>query len=216
MNCIAVNSYKMGYQFITFEGIEGSGKTTQIGMLENFYKKLGKEVCVTREPGGTVGGRLIRSLMLNPEVGGDLNPLELLALFFTDRRLHIDLQIKPALEKGERVLCDRYHDASKIYQVYAESVSLEDFLYFEEKMLHNFIEPDITFLLDLPPELGLERAGYHEFGKPDVMERRTLPFHRKVREGYLELAKKEPERIKVIDASPDEQTVFQQIMEYFD
>ncbi len=201
--------------FITFEGIEGSGKTTQIRHVLEYLKQRGKDCIVTREPGGTVTGRKIRAILLDPE-GKGMDPSTELLLYMADRAEHVNKVIKPALSAGKTVLCDRYFDATVVYQGYARGLDI-DLLIRMHKLILNDLKPDITFLLDLPPEAGLSRAWKQieegeRAGIETRFEKEAVAFHEKVREGYLELARQEPGRFIVIDAMKDEDNVRQDII----
>lgn len=201
--------------FITFEGIEGSGKTTQIRHVLEYMKQRGKDCIVTREPGGTVTGRKIRAILLDPE-GKGMDPSTELLLYMADRAEHVNKVIKPALSAGRTVLCDRYFDATVVYQGYARGLDI-DLLIRMHKLILNDLKPDITFLLDLPPEAGLSRAWKQieegeRAGIETRFEKEAIAFHEKVREGYLELARQEPGRFIVIDAMKDEDNVRQDII----
>ncbi len=200
--------------FITLEGIEGSGKTTQIDRLAEFLADNGKECVTTRQPGGTVIGETIRSILLNPS-NHSLQPMAELLLYLADRAQHINEIIRPALAAGKSVICDRYFDATVVYQGFARGLSVELLLELH-KILFDNLKPDVTLLLDLSPQLGLKRAWQQlnsgqRVGHESRFENEALVFHEKVRAGYLELARLEPQRFHVIDAarSPDE--VFAQI-----
>ncbi|MBU2623395.1 MAG: dTMP kinase [Proteobacteria bacterium] len=201
--------------FITFEGIEGSGKTTQIRHALKFLQQNGKDCVVTREPGGTVTGQKIRAILLDPE-GKGMDPSTELLLYVADRAEHVNKVVKPSLAAGKTVLCDRYYDATVAYQGYARGLDM-DLLSKLHKLILNDLKPDITFLLDLPPEAGLSRAWKQiEAGEREGIETRfekeALAFHEKVREGYLELARLEPGRFFVIDALKNEDDVRQDII----
>ncbi|RPJ13002.1 MAG: dTMP kinase [Desulfobacteraceae bacterium] len=201
--------------FITFEGIEGSGKTTQISHVAEFLKRKGKECIVTREPGGTVTGRKIRAILLDPETVG-IDPSAELLLYMADRAEHLAKVVKPALSEGKTVLCDRYFDATVAYQGYARGLDI-DCLKKMHKMILNDLKPDITFLLDLSPEAGLSRAWRQikegeRAGIETRFEKEALAFHEKVRNGYLELASEEPKRFVLIDAMKDEDQVRHDIL----
>ncbi|OIN95425.1 MAG: dTMP kinase [Deltaproteobacteria bacterium CG1_02_45_11] len=196
--------------FITFEGIEGSGKTTQIRHVVEFLESKGRACVTTREPGGTKTGKRIRAILLDPE-SKDMDPLTELLLYMADRAQHIKEFINPSLAAGKTVLCDRYYDATVVYQGYARGLDIKliNKLY---KLIHNDFKPDITILLDLPAEAGLNRAWKQidngaRTGLETRFEKEALLFHEKVRTGYLELARKEPGRFLVIDASRDENQV---------
>ena len=197
--------------FITLEGIEGSGKTTQIDRLAAFFENRGTECVTTRQPGGTVIGENIRSILLNPS-NHTLEPMAELLLYLADRAQHINEVIRPALAAGKAVICDRYFDATVVYQGFARGLSVELLLDLHRILFDN-LKPDITLLLDLPPQLGLERAwqqlnsGQRE-GHESRFENEALAFHEKVRAGYLELARLEPQRFHVIDADRSAEQVF--------
>jgi dTMP kinase len=200
--------------FITFEGIEGSGKTTQIRHAMEFLKQKGRDCVVTREPGGTAAGRKIRAILLDPE-SRDIAPSTELLLYMADRAEHVGKVVLPALSAGKTVLCDRYYDATVAYQGYARGLDM-DLLGRLHRLVINDLKPDKTILLDLSPEAGLSRAWKQiKEGKREDMETRfekeELAFHEKVRNGYLELARREPERFVLIDAMKDEEKVRQDI-----
>jgi dTMP kinase len=190
-------------QFITFEGGEGSGKTTQIAHLAAWLQARGIAVVKTREPGGSPMAEQIRTLLLTP--GSGLDAEAQLFLFSAARRDHVMRLILPALKEGNWVLCDRFTDSTFAYQGAAGSVSKE---LIETCTIHATagLKPDLTVLLDLPPETGLARAQRRR-GKSesaDAFEEKTLVFHRAVREGFRAIAKAEPDRVAVFDAALDE------------
>ncbi len=174
--------------FITLEGIDGCGKTTQAKALKSFLEEKGFEVLLTREPGGSSIGPEIRNILLNK----DMNPVSEFLLFASDRKEHVKGLIKPALDEGKVVISDRFCDSSLAYQGYGRGVS-QDFL----NSVHNFLLegllPDITLLFDVSPEVGLKRIRVS-----DRIEREGLKFLEKVRKGYLEIAEKE-ERFVIIN-----------------
>ena len=188
--------------FITFEGIEGSGKSTQIRMLFEYLKGRGVDVKITREPGGTVVGERVRSILLDPSTKG-LIPRAELFLYAAARLQHIDEVIQPALDEGKVVLCDRFTDATVAYQGHARGIPLN-----EVKVVNSLVtvdlKPELTILLDLPVEVGLRRAC--ERNQADAasatsrFEEEDLAFHQRVREGYLEIAAAERARVKIIPA----------------
>ncbi len=194
--------------FITFEGIEGCGKSTQALML---YKRLQGKVGVllTAEPGGTPIGKAIRDILLNSQ-NRAMVPLAELFLYEADRAQHVSELIRPALETGLWVLCDRYCDATFAYQGYARGQDLELITFLNHRATGG-LKPDLTILLDCPVEVGLERA--HKRDKLEAMERSARfenepeMFHQAVRDGYLKLAKQEPERFVVMDAALDRDTL---------
>ena len=196
--------------FISFEGIEGSGKTTQIKHIAEFLQSKGQGCVTTREPGGTKTGEKVRAILLDPG-SKDIDPLTELLLYMADRSQHIKEFIYPSLSSGETVLCDRYYDATVVYQGFVRGLDIGLIKGLHELVFEN-LKPDITILLDLPPEIGLLRAWEQiENGSRTALEIRfekeTLLFHQKVRLGYLELAKKEPLRFRIVDALNDEDQV---------
>lgn len=183
-------------RFITIEGGEGVGKTTNIKYIEAIIKASGKELISTREPGGTPLAEAVRDLLLNPENTGMHPDCELL-LMFAARAEHLDKVIRPALERGAWILCDRFTDATYAYQGYGRGLSLARIAELET-LVQGELRPDLTLLLDVPVEIGLERAGKRS--DPDRFEQETLDFFERIREGYLERARAEPERFAIIDA----------------
>lgn len=201
--------------FISIEGIEGSGKTTQIGHITEFLQQKTIRYVITREPGGTRIGEKIRSILLDPE-SRSLAPLTELLLYMADRVQHVTETIRPALASGKTVLCDRFYDATVVYQGFARGIDL-DLIHTLHKMLLDGIQPDLTLLLDLSPEKGLSRAWrqIENGSRTDIesrFERETIRFHEKVRAGYLELARREPERFRIINAVQDEKNVQREIL----
>jgi len=196
--------------FLTLEGIEGSGKTTQINNICRFLENKGHNCVITREPGGTKIGRKIRSILLDPENKG-MEPMAELLLYFSDRVEHVKKLIKPALAEGKTVICDRYFDATLVYQGYARGLDIKLITQLHELVLEG-LKPDITLLLDLSPETGLSRAWEQigngsRSGDETRFEKEALSFHEKIRGGYLELARLEPQRFRVIDASQEKNKV---------
>ncbi len=201
--------------FITLEGIEGSGKSTQILHVFNYLNSLGQKCVMTREPGGTKIGGKIRAILLDPESCG-LNPAAELLLYTADRVQHIQEIILPALKGGAVVICDRYFDATLAYQGVARGLDVSLILELHKLICRN-LTPDLTFLLDLSPAAGLPRAwGQLESGSrmdtESRFEKETLAFHERVRAGYLDLAGKEPGRFRIIDASQSRDEVQAQII----
>jgi dTMP kinase len=196
--------------FISLEGIEGSGKSTQIEYIRSHIIDLGYRCLTTREPGGTDIGARIRKILLDPDVN-QMDPLTELLLYMADRAQHLATIVRPALDNGTIVVCDRYFDATMVYQGIARDVGVGviDRLH---QIAFEDLKPDVTLLLDLPPEIGLKRA-WGQINSGDRthtetrFEREKLPFHNKVREGYLQLARLEPDRFKVIDAAQSERQV---------
>jgi dTMP kinase len=200
--------------FITLEGGEGAGKTTQIAHLAGWLAERGVTCTRTREPGGTLLGRAIRAVLLNPENAGMAPATELL-LYMADRSEHIHQVIAPALSAGRAVLCDRFFDATVVYQGFARGLAADLILRLHEIVFAD-VTPDLTLLLDLPAEVGLARARrqLEKGGRPTAESRfedEALAFHQRVREGYLQLARKAPERFCVIDAARDESQVREDI-----
>lgn len=186
--------------FITFEGIEGSGKTTQITLLKKALQKKGYSVLITREPGGTVIGDQIREVLLKRQ-NKKLVPLAELLLYEASRAQHVQEKIKPALQKGKMVISDRYSDASTVYQGVARALStgLTDQL---NRIATQNLKPHLTLVLDCPVHMGLKRVVQRTSSSHlDRIEQEKISFHQKVRQGYLRLAKKEPHRVKVIDTT---------------
>jgi len=204
--------------FITFEGVEGSGKTTQIQRLRKYFTQKGISCKVTREPGGCLIGEKIRKILLNPD-HHEMVPMTELLLYEAARAQHMTEVIKPFLKKGGVVLCDRFIDASIAYQGYGRRVDLR----WIERLNHlsaQGIRPDVTFLLDCPTDVGLERALQRNRAlkreREERFEREKIQFHRRVRRGYLTIAKKEPRRVKVIDTREGEDKVFEKIRKIVD
>lgn len=190
--------------FITFEGGDGSGKSTQIQSVRDWFESRGREVIVTREPGGTELGTEIRRLVQNgPE---DVDARTEALLYAADRAYHVATVIGPALERGAVVLGDRYIDSSLAYQGAARSLGVDEIASLSAWATQG-LYPSLTFLLDLPPEVGARRRT----DAPDRMERESMDFHERVRHEYLRLADAEPERIVVIDAVGTVDEVFSEI-----
>ncbi|RLB84566.1 MAG: dTMP kinase [Deltaproteobacteria bacterium] len=201
--------------FISFEGIDGSGKTTQIHHMLKFFQDNGHSCVITREPGGTRIGEKIRAILLDP-ASKNMDPLTELLLYTADRAQHIKEFVSPFLSSGKTVLCDRFYDATAVYQGFARGLDI-GLINKLHKLLFENLKPDITILLDLPPEKGLSRA-WKQIANGDRknvetrFEEEKLSFHNKVRSGYLELARLEPGRFRVIDASMDESQVRNEII----
>jgi len=196
--------------FITFEGIDGCGKSTQISRFEAILKEKGIPSVVTREPGGTRIGQAIRKIVLNLD-NTHIVPLAELFLYEADRAQHVSEVINPALEAGKWVICDRYFDATTVYQgvVLGRHEKLIEQLNREATL---GCQPDITFLLDCPAEVGLERRAKRD-KRRDRFERKTLDFHIKIRYGYLALANKHKDRFEIIDSRLPEDQVARRIRE---
>lgn len=192
--------------FITFEGGEGAGKTTQIKRLA---AALGPDTIQTREPGGTPEAEAIRETFFKNN-GQNWPPEALVLLMFSARVLHTENLIRPALEKGTTVLCDRYTDSTRVYQGYAGNLALDKIEAVKELSIGDF-EPDLTFILDIAPEEGLKRADTR--AGETTFEAKDLTFHHKIRDGFLTIAKENPDRCVIIDASQDQDTIAQQILQ---
>jgi dTMP kinase len=188
--------------FVTFEGIEGSGKSTLLYNVAASLKRTGLDPLLTREPGGTSLGVALRKVLLNPEME-DINSVAELMLFAADRAQHVSTVIKPALEEGQIVLCDRFSDATAAYQGYGRKIPLKVITAIDHLATMG-IRPDMTILLDLPVEAGLNRARTRNVESSDASETRIdeeeIVFHKRVRDGYLELLGNEPERFLLVDA----------------
>jgi len=204
--------------FITLEGIEGCGKSTQSVLLTEHLDALGYSVTKTREPGGTDIGRRVRAILLDPDSRGITGLTELL-LYSADRSQHIAEVIEPALASGGVVVCDRYTDATAAYQGYGRGQSLDVIKALEETAARG-LAPDLTILMDLPVETGLSRAisrndqsGAHKEAR---FEQEAVEFHERVRKGYLDIACREPDRVKVIDASGTVGDVWAAVLEVVD
>ena len=189
--------------FITFEGVDGSGKTTQVQRLA---AALEPNVMLTREPGGTPISERIRDIFLTSD--GITTMTELL-LIAAARAQHVDERIRPALAAHQIVICDRFTDATVAYQGYRGGIDLE-IIHQLNRVATGGLTPDITFILDLPPEIGLQRQQQGKTHR-DRLDKEPLEFHRKVREGYLSVAKAEPQRVKLIDATQPPDAVHTEI-----
>ncbi len=191
-------------KFITIEGVEGSGKTTQAALLSDYLRKREVAVVETREPGGTEAGEKIRQILLSPTLS-TLTVITELLLFLAARAQQVAEVIAPALKDGKWVVCDRFSDATLAYQGHGRGIDINTI-----RIMNDFatggLRPDLTILLDLDVEIGIGRAirAKREFAESrngDRMEKENKEFHRRVRKGYLELASSEPDRIKVIRVS---------------
>jgi dTMP kinase len=196
--------------FISLEGGEGCGKTTQIALLSDALTKRNIAHIVTREPGGTVLAEQLRALVVQSQQEEWL-PLSEMLLFLAARHEHVHKKILPALNAGTLVISDRFHDSSRVYQGLAKAcgVGLYDMLH---RALLSNITPDITFLLDVDPEIGLKRAATRH-NNETRFEQLDIHFHHTLRQGFLQLAKAEPHRFIVCDASKSSEQVHQQIMQ---
>ena len=193
--------------FITFEGSEGCGKSTQSLMLAEFLKSQGREVVYVREPGGTLISEKIRAILLDAKHDGMSGECEML-LYMAARAQIIAEVIEPALKKGAVVICDRFLDSTLAYQGYGLGMEL-DFIGRVGGFATRAIHPDLTILMDLPVEAGLK----HREAAKDRIEQRPLAYHNKVREGYLALAKNEPGRIKIVKVEKEKEKTQKKIQQ---
>jgi dTMP kinase len=203
--------------FISFEGGEGSGKTTQMEKLGQALLERGLPVILTREPGGTPLGREIRAILLHG-CNHHIHPLTELLLYAADRAQHVQEVLQPALQRGEIILCDRYQDSTWVYQGAGRELP-RDWIETLGKMATQGLQPQLTFLLDCPPEIGLMRSRRRLSSQQlseDRFENEDLEFHQKIREGFLQLAKKEAKRFVVFDATLDAQKLHLQILKCFE
>ena len=190
--------------FITFEGIEGSGKSTQIRLVA---ERLGARAVCTKEPGGTAVGRALRSVLLDPSSRG-ITPMTELLLYFADRAQNVAEVVRPALADGLVVLCDRFVESSLAYQGFGRGLSRSAILRLAE-LATGGLRPDLIVFLDVPGEVGLGRVTRR--GAHDRFEAEVLDFHERVREGYLHLIAEEPERWLHLDATADRKVLFESI-----
>ena len=196
--------------FITFEGGEGAGKSTQIKRLAETLRKRGLTTLITREPGGSPGAEAVRHVLLSGAAEPLGHRMEAL-LFAAARSDHVEQVIRPAVEAGTIVLSDRFMDSSRVYQ--GEDTALPDgFLQNLEAVTVNGMIPDLTLILDLDPKEGLRRAEARREGPADRYEKETLELHRRRRSAFLEIAKREPQRCKVINAAQHPDSVANEIM----
>lgn len=193
--------------FITIEGGEGAGKTTQLAHIAQWLHERGHTVIQTREPGGTALAEKLRDILLDNE-NVALSSLAELLLMFAARAQHLEDLIRPALERGETVLCDRFTDATWAYQGGGRGLPAEPIATLE-KLVHGDLQPDLTLLLDLPVVVGLERAARR--GASDRFESETVAFFERVRGAYLDRAGRFPDRFEIIDANDDAETVWSRI-----
>ena len=203
--------------FITLEGIDGTGKSTQLRLLARHLKKRGFAVRVTREPGGTKVGERIRKILL-ASTTTQLAPLAELALMYAARAQHLQEVIRPALARGEIVVSDRYNDASLAYQGYGRELGVGTVRAFD-RIICARTQPHLTIVLDLPPRLSLERAQGRESMRKSKQERfelQGLRFHERVREGYLAIARRQPRRVKLVRANRPVAEVQAEIRELVD
>jgi dTMP kinase len=199
--------------FISFEGIDGCGKTTQLQRLEQFLREQGIQVVVSREPGGTEVSEAIRQVLLASK-HAQLLPISELLLYYASRHQNLYQKILPSLQQGAWVLCDRYADASMAYQGYGRGLDRELIDQLNRTVIQGRM-PDLTILIDISPEIGVQRAISRNEQKAldeGRFEKESLEFFHRVRHGYLEIARQEPARFRVIAGEGDIQTIHEQIV----
>ena len=205
----------MAGRFITFEGGDGCGKSTQVRLLAEYLRKNNIEVVETKEPGGTPEGKVLREML----VTGDKDKFDAISeclLYYADRRCHLEKVVLPALKKNQWVISDRFADSTEAYQYYGYDKRVpKETLHTLYRMVAGDFKPDLTLILDIAPEVGMRRS----FDKAQTMEvkelrfeSRQIEFHHNLRRGFLEIAKREPERCVVIDADADISTVWQRVL----
>ena len=195
-------------RFVTVEGPDGAGKSTQLALLADWLRAQGEDVVTTREPGGTPAGEAIRNILLSPDTTlGDRTEL---LLYLAARAEHVRMVVQPALERGAIVLCDRFCDSTLVYQSMVRGLPLETILAIND-FATGGLAPHLTFLFDADPVLLAERLGQR--GGPDRMEQEGLTFQQAVRRGFLTLAARFPERIVILDASQTKNAVFQALLQ---
>lgn len=197
-------------RFITIEGVEGAGKSTQVRLLAAALAAAGTAVTVTREPGGTPSAEAIRRLLVNP-TAEPWSPLTEALLHYAARRQHLDHAVMPNLESGGWVVCDRFADSTMAYQGYGQGLD-KDFIATLHAAVIGTLAPDLTLILDLDAAVGLARAQQRSHAR-DRYERMDLDFHRRVRDGFLEIARNAPQRCAVVDASQPPAEVHRTMMD---
>lgn len=195
-------------RFITFEGAEGSGKSTQAKKVLDYLRKKNLDVMLLREPGGVAISESIRKILLDVKNSAMTNECETL-LYMAARAQIVEEVIIPEIKKGTIILCDRFLDSTLVYQGYGNGVEL-NFIRHVGSVVTQDVVPHLTFLFDLPAEKGLSRTGVHK----DRIELRSLAYHKRVRQGYLTLAKEEPNRIRVIDANRSKSEINEDVRKY--
>ena len=192
--------------FITFEGADGCGKTTQIKLLDEYLRQKGIETLLTREPGAKGLGVKLREILLNYD--GEVSPNCESFLFLADRAQHVDCIIKPAIQEGKVILCDRHTDSTVVYQGYGRGLDLERINYLNN-IATSGLKPDLTIVFDIDIETSMKRVGKEK----DRMESAGNEFFNRVRFGYLEIAKQEPNRVKVISSSDTIENIHKKVIE---
>ena len=200
-----INNMKKGL-FITFEGADGCGKTTQIKLLDEYLKNKGYSTLLTREPGAVGLGVKLREILLNYD--GEVSPQAESFLFLADRAQHIDCIIRPAIKEGKVILCDRHTDSTVAYQGYGRELDLDRINYLNNIATGGF-KPDLTIVFDIDIETSMQRVG----SQKDRMESAGIEFFNRVRNGYLEIAKKEPGRVKVINSFDTIENIHKKVIE---
>ncbi len=205
--------------FLSLEGPDGSGKTTQIKKITNYLTSQGYDVVTTREPGGCPLADKIRALLLQRD-GGDWQKMSEVLLLFAARLEHLETIIKPALKENKIVISDRFSDSTYSYQGYGYGLPLDEIKKIEDISINSF-KPDLTLILDIDVREGLERTGRRfdqedddSSATEDRYERMEIEFHENLRKGYLDIAKKNPVRCRIVDASREEEAVFADIKKY--
>lgn len=192
--------------FITFEGGDGCGKTTQIKLIDEFLRDKGYKTLLTREPGSKGLGVKLREILLNYD--GEVSPTCESFLFLADRAQHVDCIIKPALKEGVIVLCDRHTDSTVAYQGYGRGLDLDQ-IHKLNNIATSGLKPNLTIVLDVDVETSQKRVG----NEKDRMESAGIEFFERVRKGFLEIAKQEPNRVKVVDSTQSIEEIHKQIVE---
>lgn len=195
--------------FITVEGADGCGKTTQLNLIAQYLRDMGADVLLTREPGGAQLGIELRKILLHYD--GFVSSKCESFLFFADRAQHVDTVIKPAIQQGKIVVCDRYTDSTVAYQGYGKGVDISQILYLNNLATDSLL-PDLTIVFDVDSEIAQQRVG----AQKDRLESEGIDFHARVRNGYLQIAKSEPLRVKVVDANPPVDVVFESVKSIID
>lgn len=195
--------------FITFEGADGCGKTTQLMLLAKYLKAQGREVVVTREPGARGLGEKIREILLNYD--GEVSSRAEAFMFLADRAQHIDIIVNPAIKSGKIVLCDRHTDSSVAYQGYGRRLDIDEIKRLNS-IATNGKKPDMTLIFDIDVETSMARVG----DTKDRMESAGIEFFNRVRNGYLEIAKQEPNRVKVLDASKSIEEIHKNVIALYE